>query len=305
MVLVIADSYYWNIFNSRIPKYVFANEAFWYFNALVYPEHYIKPTYTKDLDLQTEVEKQQVIFVMVTERFLHKFDWTFIDKLYTLYTPDYLDDPVYNKINDIMQVAPWYADVIKKSAKKGVSLEEALIEEGKYLYHKEDTLGYFVNFGPEHFKNIIANDPGWMDYIREKAKEQNVSTEKTLMADALYIFNQDYPALYELNRGMEKFRVMIYSDPQLLDRMIREAAQFRFDTSQFIRIKSWQMFREDNINSTINAIFSDPQWLKDVERKAHEKGISVEEMARLDAEYMWEQRLKLPHASSLKPQVEK
>jgi hypothetical protein len=292
MVLVVADSYYWNIFNSRIPKYVFANQAFWYFNSLVYPDHYVKPTYTKDLDLQSEVEKQRVIFVMVTERFVQKFDWRFIDQIYSLYTPDYLKDPVYDKINDIMQVAPWYAEVIKKADKKGLSLEDALIEDGKYLFLKDDTLGYMVNYGPEHFSNIISNDPKWMGYIRQKAKERQVSTEEMLLSDALYIFRQDFPGLYELNRGMEKIKDSIYSNPALLKTIKDEAGQFRFDQAIYIRIKAWQMFRETEINKTVNAILSDPPWLKDVEQKAKEKGVTLEEMARLDAEYLWEQRLK-------------
>ena len=71
----------------------------------------------KDLDLRKEVEKQHVIFLMITERFVHKFDWRFIDQLYELYTPDWLQDPVYDKINRIMMHAPWYADVIKKAAR--------------------------------------------------------------------------------------------------------------------------------------------------------------------------------------------
>jgi hypothetical protein len=292
MVLVVADSYYWNIFNSRTPKYVFKNEAFWYFNSLVYPDHYIKPTYTKDLDFRSEIEKQRVIFVMVTERFVHKFDWRFIDQIYSLYTPDYLKDPVYDKINDIMQVAPWYADVIKKADKKGLSLEDALIEDGKYLFLKDDTLGYMVNYGPEHFSNIISNDPKWMGYIRQKAKERQVSTEEMLMSDALYIFRQDFPGLYELNRSMEKIKDSIYSNPALLETIKDEADRFRFDHATYIRIKAWQIFRETEINKTVNAILSDPPWLKDVERKAKEKGVTLEEMARLDAEYLWEQRLK-------------
>jgi hypothetical protein len=292
MVLVIADSYYWNIFNSGIPKYVFANEAFWYFNSLVYPDHYIRPTYTKDLNLQREVEKQEVIFLMVTERFLHKFDWTFIDQLYALYTPDYLEDPVYNKINDIMQVDPWFTEVIKKAEIKGVSLENALIAEGKSLYHIDDTLGYMVNFGPEHFRNIIANDPVWMEYIRQKALERNVPIGEMLMLNALYTFRQDFPGLYDLNRGLEKTREKIYSDPALLASLKNEAGQYRWELSSYIQIKAWMIFRETEINNTINAILSDPPWLKDVQRKAQEKGITVEEMARMDAEFLWAERLK-------------
>ncbi len=87
MVLVIGDSYYWNIFNTRIPKHLFKNEAFWYFYAQLYPETYYKPTWAKDLNLKVEIEKQDVIFLMVIERFLHKNGWNFIEEAYALYGP--------------------------------------------------------------------------------------------------------------------------------------------------------------------------------------------------------------------------
>jgi hypothetical protein len=292
MVLVIADSYYWNIFNTRIPKYIFANEAFWYFNTLVYPDHYLKPTYTKDLNFQQEVEKQQVIFLMITERFVHKFDWRFIDQLYALYTPGWLKDPVYNKINDIMQVEPWYENIITSAGEKHISLEEALILNGKYVYHYNDTAGYLINFGQEHFRYTIADDPAWMEQIREKAKQRNISTDEMLHEDALYIFKKDFPGLFELNQGLSEMEKSINTDIKLLDSLRLEASSYRFDPATFIRIKAWQFYKEKEIQKTCNAIRSDPSWLEDVRKKALLKETSLDEMILLDAAYMWEERMK-------------
>jgi len=292
MVLVVADSYYWNIFNTRIPKHLFANEAFWYFNSLVYPDNYYKPVHTRDLDLRKEVEKQEVIFLMITERFLHKFDWTFIDQLYTLYTPAWLKDPVYENINKIMQVDPWYGDIINKAAQKHILLEEALIEEGKFIFYRDDTVNYLINYGPEHFSGIISGDPGWMGHIREKAGKNGISVEEMLKIDALYIFKQNYPGLFELNQGLAAVEKRIYSQPEVLDRLRLEAASYRWDPASFIKIKAWQLYQEEEIQKTCQVIRLDPAWLEHVRGKALNKGISLDGMIRLDAEYMWEQKLK-------------
>jgi hypothetical protein len=292
MVLVVADSYYWNIFNTRIPKHLFANEAFWYFNSLVYPENYYKPFHTADLDIRQEVEKQEVIFLMITERFLHKFDWTFIDKLYSLYTPAWLKDPVYDNINKIMQVDSWYGDIISKAEQKHISLEEALINEGKFLLYRDDTVNYLVNYGPEHFSRIISGDPGWMEYIREKALKKGISVEEMLKADALYIFQQNHPGLFELNQGSEAVEARLYSEPEVLDSLGREAAFYCWNPASFIRIKAWQIYQEEEIQKTCEVIRHDPTWLEHVKGKALDKGISLDEMIRLDAAYMWAQRLK-------------
>lgn len=292
MVLVVADSYYWNIFNTRIPKYIFANEAFWYFNTLVYPDHYIQPTYTKDINFHQEIEKQDIIFLMITERFVHKFDWRFIDQIYELYTPDWIQDPVYEKINDIMMLAPWYAEVIKRGHRFEISLEQALIKEGKYLYHQSDTAGYFIDYGLEHYMKVITDDQGWMEAIRDKAKKQGESEETALKEDALFIFQQDHPVLFELNRSKAAFELEIRNDPALMEQVKNEATSYHVDLETFIGLKAYQMVKEDEFRKTAHAILSDPSWYADVMRKATEKGITTEEMIRLDAEYLFNEKLK-------------
>jgi hypothetical protein len=292
MVLVVADSYYWNIFNTGIPKYIFANQAFWYFNTAVYPDNYYEPTYTRDLDLRNEVEKQDVIFLMVTERFIHKFDWTFIDKLYALYTPAWLKDPVYDNINMIMETESWYTDLIIKAEKKDTTLENVLYEEGKYLEYQSDTLDYFINYGPEYFSRIISGDTTWMKSIREKAASKGISEEEMLRLDALYIFRQNYPGLFELYEGLEAVIARIYTQPELLDSLYFEAASYRWDSPSFIRLKAWQIYKSEQIQNTCQSIRNDPHWLEHVREKAIQKGIPLDEMIRLDAEYVWEQRLK-------------
>ena len=117
-VLTIGDSFYWNIFNAGIPKNLFANEAFWYYNNKVYPDYYFAPKYTSDINLKEEVEQMDFLFIMVTERFLNIFDWKLIDQLYYLYTPDYIQDPVYDYMNDIVLDAEWFNKVIKEAAVK-------------------------------------------------------------------------------------------------------------------------------------------------------------------------------------------
>jgi len=292
MVLVVADSYYWNIFNTLIPKHLFANEAFWYFNSLVYPDNYYNPVHTSDVDLRQEVEKQEVIFLMITERFLHKFDWTFIDQLYALYTPAWLRDPVYDNINKFMQVDRWYQDIINKAEQKRSSLEETLIEEGKFMLYRDDTLHYMINYGQEHFSRIISGNPGWMEYVREKAAKNGISVEEMLKINALYIFKENYPGLFELNQGLAAAEKRIYAQPEVFDNLKLQAASYRWEPASFIKIKAWQIYKEEEIKRTCEVIHLDPGWLEHIRQKALKNRISLEEMIRRDAVYMWEQKLK-------------
>jgi hypothetical protein len=241
----------------------------------VYPDYYSRPVYTKDLDLRREVEKQDVIFLMITERFLHKFDWTFIDQLYDLYIPVWLKDPVYDNINKIMQTDSWYNEIISKAEKKHLSLEIALIEEGKFMYYRKDTIDYFINYGPEYFSRVISGDTAWMSHIREKAVNKNISAEEMLKLDAIYIFKQNYPGLFEMNQGLEATEKRIYIEPRTLDSLGREAAFYRWDRASYIRIKAWQIYNDQEIRKTCRVILNDPAWLESVRNKAIQKGIPL------------------------------
>ncbi len=190
--------------------------------------------------------------------------------------------------------------MIIKAEKKHISLEEALIQEGKFMFYRNDTLDYFINYGPEYFSRIISGDTVWMEYIREKALNKGISADEMLKLDALYIFKQNYPGLFELIPGPGVNGKTHLFQPRTLDSLKREAAFYSWDLASFIRIKAWQIYKEEEIQKTCQAILHDPAWLEQVREKAIQRGISLEEMIRLDAVYMWEQRLKKFQVSGFK-----
>lgn len=50
-----------------------------------------------------------------------------------------------------------------------------------------------------------------------------------------------------------------------------------------------ELCKQDHIDGMMNAIHDDPNWRKDIERKAEERGITYNEMLRLDAIHMYNQ----------------
>jgi hypothetical protein len=292
MVLSVADSYYWNIFNTRIPKYVFANEAFWYFNARVYPETYYHETLVKDLDLKDELEKQDIILLMVTERFMHKFDWQFIDMAYNLYVPGWLKDPVYQNMNRVVNNDRRFVDLIGKTEADIITLEEVLRDEAMYLYYKENMPLYLIEHGVEHFKKSIRRDDAWYRHIAEKAAEKKMDAEEQLRIDAEYVFNQNHPELYLIHQGIRDMIEELESDPDQLEILTDEAKYYCWKIEDYLTRKAFFLYREKEIQKTKTAILNSPGWLADVKAKAFEKGVPLDTMLRRDAEYVWEQRLK-------------
>ena len=86
-VLVVSDSYFWGMFNAGISREVFDNGQFWFYNQEIYPDTFESPKNVGDIDIQTEVEKNEVVILLCTDANLYKFAFGFIDQLYAKYYP--------------------------------------------------------------------------------------------------------------------------------------------------------------------------------------------------------------------------
>jgi hypothetical protein len=193
MVLVVADSYYWNIYNAGIPKNIFANEAFWYYHRQVYPDFYVDQKTVDQLDIRAEIEKQEVILVMITERFLHTAFWHFTDDLYRIYKPGFQEDHLYNYGNSIRRDRQWFGDVIEKAKKRGLSIEEMIQVDAEYMFMLdfnekiEKTRDNYIIY----YSLMIKNDPEWYEQVLRKAHENALSVEEMLHRDAAWMYEHD------------------------------------------------------------------------------------------------------------------
>lgn len=192
-LLVIGDSYYWNIFNTGLPGYLFANEAFWYYNKMVYPDSYFKETTVAQLDKQREIENQEVILIMITERFLYTAFWHFTDDLYRIYKPGYREDRLYNIANEIRRNRAWFGNVIEKAAERGVTIEEMVNIDAKYMFvndfHKIENktpYDYYL-----YYELLIRRNPEWLAAVLKKASEQNIAPEEMIRLDAIWMYEHD------------------------------------------------------------------------------------------------------------------
>ena len=82
-IVVIADSFYWGIFNMGFSN-LFSKSHFWSYNNEVYPEHYKSPTYVNDLDLASQLNDHDVFVLMATEHNIAGAGWGFVDAVINL-----------------------------------------------------------------------------------------------------------------------------------------------------------------------------------------------------------------------------
>lgn len=81
--LVIADSFYWGMFNTGMGKQSFDLGEFWFYYNQIYPASDSLSNHVKDRSLKNEIENNDVVLIIATEATLPRIGWGFFeDKLF-------------------------------------------------------------------------------------------------------------------------------------------------------------------------------------------------------------------------------
>jgi hypothetical protein len=131
-----------------------------------------------------------------------------------------------------------------------------------------------------------------MDAIREKARTRGISEQEMLELDALYMFQKRYPVYYELHRGIMAVRNEISEDSAMMSSISQQSHYYHFDIDEMIWATARQTFRENELRRISDLIRKDEKWLAQVKQKALDRGLTLEDMLRMDAIWVFEQKLK-------------
>lgn len=78
-ILVIADSFYWGLFNSNTSHFLFNDGEFWYYNEQIYPASFTKETLVKNQPLDQKLKENKMVFLLITDANLYKFGFGFVE----------------------------------------------------------------------------------------------------------------------------------------------------------------------------------------------------------------------------------
>jgi hypothetical protein len=250
-LLTISDSFYWNWSNNAVPERVFHDPAFWLYNRQVFTSDIKGTKFLDQLNLKEEVEKRDVIILMVTERFLYAAFWNFSEDLYKVYNPNpTAEDIILDYGGQIRRNKDWFMSEIKKAAKMHLSLEAMVDLDAAYVYGEE-------------FKKRTHN--GRQDSL--------ILNEVNIWSDSA-----------KLNYASEKAKSLGLNLADMVHRLVVEQYDQRKGQSTNkpedveLKIKKIEL-----------QIRSDKDWLNLVKKKAKERKISLDEMIHIDAKWTYEQ----------------
>lgn len=189
--LFIGDSYFWNLYYEGLINNVFSNSKFWYYNQTIYPENETERD-VKKLNLLEEIKKQKVIVLMATDCNIQDIGWGFIENCVDIMKSEMNGITrkkayILDLCEEIKRSPDWLKEVERKAKEKNISVEEMIKLDANYVYQTDYCKPEIIEL-TEKNKLRILSTPEWVEQIKVKAKEKNISFDEMLELDAKYIY---------------------------------------------------------------------------------------------------------------------
>lgn len=226
--IVVADSYWWDIYSRDIPKRVFQNNEFWYYNRELFGSSYLGKTDPTSVDIKRHLLFSDYIIILCTETNLSRLGFGFIGNAITaLRKPITPTESELNLIIEFIKTTPaWYKDVETKAQKEKRTLENQLQLDAVWYFQKRGPIKLEIPL--EEIKASIKLDEKWYNEVVLKASERKISVDSMMTIDAIWfrdnVLNYNPPKNPLI--GIEKAKELIIHNPSWM-KEIREKAKDR------------------------------------------------------------------------------
>jgi hypothetical protein len=134
-VLFVSDSFYWYWHYNGIIKNTFAREDMWYYDKEVYPEQNTRPTNTAQINLDSAINKHEVVILMQTNGGYGNLGFGFVDRAYEFYYPGMT--PV-KRIEGVFRAnQTWIGQMQDKAKEQNIPVDAVIRNEATYMYNRD------------------------------------------------------------------------------------------------------------------------------------------------------------------------
>ena len=219
-MIVIGDSFWWNIIYQTPVQEIFSEFPYWYYNSTIYYD----PIYqsVNEVNLANEILSSDFIILFYSSTQLYKLNNGFTKKalLALCFNPEEIDSAKAKLEQNIRSDSAWMGSLKKASEVQGKPLDEIVQKEAQWLidthpeysfpelkdsiptkrskwvesYLSSDSLA-FIEQEVENIIRTIKSDETQMEAMREKAQQQGKTLGKAISDDARWVVN------YKLEHG--------------------------------------------------------------------------------------------------------
>jgi len=167
-----------------------------------------------------------------------------VDNLYEMFAPPLHYNHVRGIKSRIYTYDTWFNTVLQKAEKSKIPLAEQMDNEAWYLYRMNNLNDYLLYHGPEHYRLNILTSSQWSASIRKKAEEKGIAFEDMVNGDANYMFEHEFPDLYQKHALFKSIKAGIRDDTVLLSALREKAALFYMTDEEIILSEAEAMIRD-------------------------------------------------------------
>lgn len=139
-ILTVGDSFWWNIYNTRLTSKVFSDGRFWYYNNQAFPESYDKTVLVSELNFNEVIDKADVIVLCYTESNLNWIGGNiFIDQLKSYCAgntstgnPDMIEQGIKKFTEYIKSDKKWMKAIEERAKKENRSVDSLIYLDAKW-----------------------------------------------------------------------------------------------------------------------------------------------------------------------------
>lgn len=193
-VLTIADSYYWSIFDNKIPHLAFANSDFWYYNTTIYPHIWGNDAkWVKDLNVMEQIKSNQVILFMITEMNLYKSFWGFTDTVIAHEIGQYKSPRWFEIAQMLVNNDNTYKQLLAYCNDHHQPFDRTITRISHFVANaeKKPTEPQFRHFWLSLIESRIYSNPQLIKECQDKAEKNNISLRKSVFNETLWLFLQE------------------------------------------------------------------------------------------------------------------
>ncbi len=137
--LMVADSFYWGMFNWGIANRIFDRSQFWFYNKSIYSNEFKTAKDVNEVNLLDEVEKNEVVVLMATDANLPDFPFGFDDDLSDAFhlrngsQSSLREKNVQEYIKAIKNTPEWLKMVKQQAVDQKIDLDVAIRNNAEFM----------------------------------------------------------------------------------------------------------------------------------------------------------------------------
>lgn len=188
-LLVIGDSFWWDILLRNLVRETFELNNFWYYNREACGNYFFGKKEARKEPIVKRILQNDMVILISGESTLPSLGFGFIGSAaHEIKRPVSPDANELKEIKELIKSVPdWLGQIEKKAKERSISVDSMLTL---------DALWYFRQKGPvikkitiQDVKNSIDLSPEWAAGIEKDAKERNISIDSAKMENAIWFFN--------------------------------------------------------------------------------------------------------------------